>query len=617
MCGITGWVDFNNRYFDRTYFVQAMTESLAHRGPDGQGVWNDKYASLGHQRLAIIDIEHGAQPMEDRGFNGNHAVIAFNGQVFNFQELRRDLQGLGYHFDTTSDTEVLLKGYLHWQENIVHHLNGMYAVAIWDCQRNQLFMFRDRMGIKPLYYALTESGVIFASEPKALFVSGVVQPSISRNGFCEILDMLKTPECTVYDGVFEVRPGTMLIFDKNGFQKETYWALEAREHVDSLETTIDTVRTLLTDTVSRQIVSDVPVCSLLSGGLDSSAVTAMAAKSLPSGYLPSFSIDFSHNIETFQADGVRGAADAPFARMLAQHAGTRHTELLLRSEDMLNESVRQKVLRAVDAPPAYWGDMWPSLYLLFRELKTHSSVALSGEGADEIFGGYQWFRNPAARDADTFPWLTAGSARYFGGLQLLSRDFVTSLEREDYRAECYSKAVKEVPTLPGENDIDWRMRKTSYLAITRFLPTLLDRNDRMSMAVGVEVRVPFCDHRLVEYVFNTPWEMKSFDGREKSLLRAATRHLLPDGIVNRIKTPYPATQDGAYENGLRVELGTIIENNRSPVYELIDREKIISLLKRESSEISQPYNRGSIEMVLWMHRWLNEYQVNVKVKQGM
>ena len=181
MCGITGWVDFNNRYFDRTYFVQAMTESLAHRGPDGQGVWNDKYASLGHQRLAIIDIEHGAQPMEAKGFNGNHAVIAFNGQVFNFQELRRDLQGLGYHFDTTSDTEVLLKGYLHWQENIVHHLNGMYAVAIWDCQRNQLFMFRDRMGIKPLYYALTESGVIFASEPKALFVSGVVQPSISRN----------------------------------------------------------------------------------------------------------------------------------------------------------------------------------------------------------------------------------------------------------------------------------------------------------------------------------------------------------------------------------------------------------------------------------------------------
>ncbi|MFC3394551.1 asparagine synthase (glutamine-hydrolyzing) [Brenneria rubrifaciens] len=613
MCGICGWVDFKNKYTERTELVKAMTHSLAHRGPDGQGMWNDKYASLGHQRLAIIDIEHGAQPMEARNHAGNHVVIAFNGQVFNFKELREELKNFGYQFDTNSDTEVLLKGYLHWRENVVHHLNGMYAVSIWDCKHSQLLLFRDRMGIKPLYYALTETGVVFASEPKALFISSMVAPRMTRNGFCELLDMVKTPERTIYDGVFEVRPGSMLIFDRNGLRKETYWALQAQAHHDSLDLTIDTVKNLLTDTVRRQIISDVPVCSLLSGGLDSSAITAMAAKELTQGSLPSFSVDFTHNIELFQADGVRGAPDAPFARLLAEYAGTQHTELLLRSEEMLHGSIRHSVLRAVDAPPAYWGDMWPSLYLLFRELKTHSSVALSGEGADEIFGGYQWFRNPAARDAETFPWLTAGSSRYFGGIQLLSRDLLASLEREKYRAERYQEALQEVPLLQGESADDRRMRQISYLAITRFLPTLLDRNDRMSMAVGLEVRVPFCDHRLVEYVFNTPWSMKSFDGREKSLLRAATQCLLPESIINRIKTPYPATQDGAYEKGLRAELAVIAENNRSPVYDLIDRQKIIALLNRESSEISQPYNRGSIEMVLWMNRWMNEYQVSVAV----
>ena len=612
MCGITGWVNFHQRLPNSHQILNNMTDSLTHRGPDASGTWLDKdIVAFGHRRLSIIDVEHGLQPMRHKGLNGHEAVVAFNGQIFNFRELRQQLQSLGYQFETKSDTEVLLKGYLHWKEEVVFHLNGMFAIAIWDCEKEQLVLIRDRLGVKPLYYSLTNQGLVFASEQKALFKYPSITPQVSREGFCEFLDMIKTPEMTVYDGISEVRPGTFLTFNRFGLEKKTYWALQAREHEDDLDTTILNVRNILLDTVSRQMVSDVPICSLLSGGLDSSAVTAMAAEGIPRHSLPTFSVDFSHNVSAFSADGVRGAPDAPFAKMLAEHVQSDHRELLLESAQMLENGVRSAVLEGVDAPPAYWGDMWPSLYLLFREIRKHSTVALSGEAADEIFGGYQWFRNPAAINANTFPWLTSGSSRYFGGIQLLDRDFVASLKRDEYRAMRYNEAIEEVPILLSESEEERRLRQVSYLAITRFLPTLLDRNDRMSMAVGLEVRVPFCDHRLVDYVFNIPWAMKKFDGREKSILREASRPYLPEGIINRIKTPYPATQDRAYEKGLRSELASVLENSRSPIHNLMDIKRTKAILDRDVAEISQPYNRGSIEMILWMDRWFNQYGVSV------
>lgn len=613
MCGITGWVDFNSVLIGQSQLLQTMTDSLTHRGPDADGTWIDRHVALGHRRLAIIDLEHGAQPMIIKGRAGNTYAVSYCGEIFNFKELRSELQSLGYIFKTHSDTEVLLQGYVHWQEAVAERLNGMYAIAIWDCDRERLVLIRDRLGVKPLYYHHTATGIIFASEPKALFQHPQVRPRVDSAGFCELLDMLKTPERTIYENVHEVRPGCMVIRDRQGLRKDTYWKLSAVPHRDDLPTTIATIREILTDTVRRQVISDVPICSLLSGGLDSSAITALAAKEMATGSLSSFSMDFQRNVSAFQADGVRGTPDAPFARALALHAGTRHMELLLNSEQILEDKVRHSVLHAVDAPPAYWGDMWPSLYLLFRTLSEHSTVALSGEGADEVFGGYQWFRNPAALSANTFPWLTAGSSRYFGGTQLLAPDFVASLDRDAYRAARYQEALEEVPILEGESDEDRRMREVSYLAITRFLPTLLDRNDRMSMAVGLEVRVPFCDHRLIEYVFNIPWQMKSFDGREKSLLREAVRSLLPESVADRVKSPYPATQDGAYESGLRAELAQVLDDSRAPIHDLLDLKKARNLLDRPASEISQPYNRGSLEMALWMNRWLQHYDVDIAI----
>lgn len=611
MCGIVGWVDFQQNMHLQLDTLERMTKTMAARGPDAEGMWHDRYAALGHRRLSVIDLDGGRQPMKAGTTSGEHVVVTFCGEIYNYRDVRAELQSAGHSFETESDTEVLLKAYLEWNEAMARRLNGMYAWAIWDRRNEELVLARDRMGVKPLYYYPTQSGILFGSEPKAILANPAAKRRVSLDGLREIFDMVKTPEQSVYDGMYEVRPGHIVKFSRKGLSKSAYWTLDAYPHIHDYRTTIATVRDILSDTVNRQLVADVPVCTLLSGGLDSSVITALAAMSRAPEKIRSFSVDFRKNIESFDIDAVRGSPDAPFARALANHVGAEHTEVILDSSEMLDENVRRSVLQAIDMPAVYWGDMWPSLYLLFRAIKRHSTVALSGEAADEIFGGYRWFHNPAVIQASTFPWLTSGSARYFGGLGLLAPDLLQQLDIETYRKDRYHDALKEVPVLPGETKLERRMREITYLNLTRFLQTLLDRNDRMSMAVGLEVRVPFCDHRLVEYVFNVPWHMKNADGREKSLLRAAAKDILPSSIFNRAKTPYPATQDPQYENGLRRELADMLADQNSPTRPLLDMKKAQALVKRTDATISQPYNRGSLEAALSLNRWMKQYAVDL------
>jgi asparagine synthase (glutamine-hydrolysing)/amidotransferase len=460
----------------------------------------------------------------------------------------------------------------------------------------------------------TRDGVLFGSEPKAILANPAAPRRVDADGLRELLDMVKTPEHAVFSGMYEVRPGQIVEVDRAGLRKRRYWRLPAREHTDDLARTIRTTRELLEDTVARQLVADVPLCTLLSGGLDSSTVTALAARALDAGGggpVRSFSVDFAGAAQRFQPDAVRGEPDTPFVRELAAYVAAEHTEVLLDSADLVDPAVRAAVLRATDLAPAFWGDMWPSLYLLFRAVRRHCPVALSGEAADELFGGYRWFHNPAAVRAATFPWLTSGSARFFGGLSLLDTGVKEKLDIPGYRAARYHEAVREVPVLPGETGQERRMREVSYLNLTRFVQTLLDRKDRMSMAVGLEVRVPFCDHRLVEYVFNAPWWMKTFDGREKSLLRAAAADLLPTGILTRRKNPYPATQDPGYEAALRGELARVLADPDAPVRPLLDLRKAGAVVRRPVRAVSQPYDRGGLEMALWLDRWLATYDITL------
>ncbi|MDX2592458.1 MULTISPECIES: asparagine synthase (glutamine-hydrolyzing) [Streptomyces] len=606
MCGITGWVSFDRDLTAEAGALDAMTETMACRGPDDRGTWAEGPAALGHRRLAIIDLPGGRQPMSVRTPEGAVALV-YSGETYNFTELRRELTGRGHRFTTDSDTEVVLHGYLEWGDAVAERLNGMYAFAVWDGRHDRLVMIRDRMGIKPFHYHPTADGVLFGSEPKAILAHPLARPRVGPDGLRELFTMIKTPGHAVWDGMREVEPGTVVTVGRAGLTTRVYWRLRTRPHTDDRDTTVATVRTLLDDIVRRQLVADVPRCTLLSGGLDSSAMTALAARQLAERgeKVRSFAVDFVGQTDNFVADELRGTPDTPFVHDVAELARTDHQDIVLDAQALADPAVRERVIRARDLPAGF-GDMDTSLLLLFRAIRDQSTVALSGESADEVFGGYLQFFDEEARRADTFPWLVRFGRHFGDDTDVLRPDLAKSLDLEGYVADGYRTAVAGIQRLEGESDFEYRMRQICHLHLTRFVRVLLDRKDRMSMAVGLEVRVPFCDHRLVEYVYNTPWSLKSFDGREKSLLREATADVLPRSVYERVKSPYPSTQDPRYARALQDQARELLARPSHRVFDLVDRERVRAAAEREAP-VSTQVGRRALERTLDLAQWLDLY----------
>ncbi|MEV7211770.1 asparagine synthase (glutamine-hydrolyzing) [Kitasatospora cineracea] len=617
MCGITGWVSFDRDLSTEHATLAAMTATMACRGPDAAGVWLGTHVGLGHRRLAVIDLDGGRQPMTAEHDGRTVLVTTYSGEIYNYRELRAELKARGHAFRTASDTEVALHAYLEWGEAFTEHLNGMYAFALWDPRSEELLLVRDRMGIKPLYYWPTPDGVLFGSEPKAILAHPEARAVVDAEGLAEVLSFTKTPGHAVYRGMRELKPGHTLRVRREGLAERRYWALESHEHTDDLPTTIATVRELLDDIVARQLIADVPLCTLLSGGLDSSVITALAAHGLAAagqGPVRSFSVDFTGQAENFVPDELRATLDGPYAHALAEHVGSAHRDIVLDTADLMERRHRDAVLTARDLPLGL-GEGDTSLYLLFKAIREQSTVALSGESADEVFGGYLWFHDPAAVAHDGFPWMYAFTKGFGGGAatlnpqSLLAPDLLAKLDLPGYRDTRYREALADVPRLAGESAHERRMREISHLHLTRFVQILLDRKDRASMAVGLEVRVPFCDHRLVQYVFNTPWAMKNFDGREKSLLRAAARDVLPDAVAQRVKSPYPSTQDPRYAEALRAELRDLLADRDAPGRDLLD------LAAATAAVADAPGRdlRNAGEVVLLLDGWLRRYQVALEL----
>jgi asparagine synthase (glutamine-hydrolysing) len=458
--------------------------------------------------------------------------------------------------------------------------------------------------------------VIFGSEPKAILAHPDVSAAVDGEGLAEILTLTKTPGLAGYRGMRELRPGHTLHVSRQGLEERRYWGLRAVEHTDDLPETIGHIRELLDDIVRRQLIADVPLCTLLSGGLDSSIITALAAKELGAqghGPVRSFAIDFDGQSENFTATTFRGTLDTPYAHALAEHVGADHTDVVVNTAQLMDPANVSAVLRARDLPGLGEGDT--SLYLLFQAIRERTTVALSGESADEVFGGYLWFHDEQMVQADTFPWL-AGFARGFAGKaerthrhSFLAPDLLAKLDLTAYVDARYREGLAEVPHLPGEDAKERRMRELSYLHLTRFVQALLDRKDRMSMAVGLEVRVPFCDHRLVDYVFNAPWAMKAFDGREKSLLRAAARDVLPQSVAERVKSPYPSTLDPGFDEAVRSGLRAVLADTQSPVLPLIDAPTVATAV----DELPGPEIRPAGELVLMLNTWLKLNNVSIEV----
>jgi asparagine synthase (glutamine-hydrolysing) len=612
MCGIAGWVSYDADLTRRQDVVDAMTETMACRGPDDVGTWVRTHVALGHRRLAIIDLPGGRQPMSVHTPNGDVAMV-YSGETYNFTELKEELTKLGHQWETDSDTEVVLHGYLQWGDEVVDHLNGMYAFAIWDERDDRLVMIRDRMGIKPFYYYPTRDGVLFGSEPKAILANPLASKVVDTDGLRELMAFTKRPGWSLWKGMEEVQPGTIVTVSREGVRTRTYWKLDAKQHTDDQETTVARVRELMTDIVHRQLVADVPRCVLLSGGLDSSAVTGLAAAHLAEQgeQLRTFSVDFFGQEENFKPDEMRDTADSPFIRDVADLVGSAHQDVMLNPAELSDPAVRRAVLKARDIP-AGLGDMDTSLYLLFKAIRGESTVALSGESADEVFGGYRWFHDEKAVNAETFPWLAFRTSMMDERASLYTPELLRKLNLEAYIADQYATAVAGVEHLDGESSREARMRTICNLHLTRFVRMLLDRKDRASMAVGLEVRVPFCDHRLVEYVYNTPWSLKTFDGREKSLLRHATKHVLPDSVRDRVKSPYPSTQDPGYAAALQQQVKEVLAEPNHSVFGLVDKAWAHRVSEVDPATMD-PAMRIGLDRVLDLYHWIEMYQPTLEL----
>ena len=615
MCGIAGFCsakkDFTNQ---KEYFLDILTQmkdSLIPRGPDSQGIYLCKGCGLAHARLSIIDLKDGSQPMTKK-IDGYTYTIVYNGELYNTQELKTDLQQKGWHFRTTSDTEVILLSFLHYGTDFVKKLDGIFAFAIYDERHDRLLLCRDSFGVKPLFYTMAENELIFASEPKALFCHPLVKPAVDINGMRELLGLgpARIPGSGIYKGIYEVKPGCFLSYSKYGMREEQYWKLTSHPHEDSYEKTVQTTRELVDSAVSRQMVADVPICTFLSGGIDSSLVSSICSRRLKEKgeRLTTFSFDFDGNEKYFQANTFQPSQDRPFVDRMVKYLGSDHHYLSCDYEtqaDLLYESVR-----AHDLP--CMADVDSSLLYFCSLVSRTQKVVLTGECADEVFGGYPWFHRKEFFGKETFPWTPDLTPR----CTLLDAELIEKLNMESFVRQAYDAAVSEIEVLPEENETETNRRQIGYLNIRFFMQTLLNRMDRTSMHWGLEARVPFADRKLVEYIFNVPWEMKAKDGVVKNILRQSSVGKLPEDILFRKKSPYPKSYHPFYEEMLGRRLKEVMEDSSAPILKLVDREKVLTFIASVKDYGKPWYGQlmAGPQMLAWLLQvnfWLKEYHVEL------
>ncbi|MEO2077508.1 MAG: asparagine synthase (glutamine-hydrolyzing) [Bacillus sp. (in: firmicutes)] len=613
MCGISGWIDFNKAIKNETETLKKMVHTLEKRGPDETNIWYDTHVGFGHKRLIVVDPEGGRQPMTKQK-DGNNYTICYNGELYNTEDIRKILLTKGYSFKGHSDTEVLLTAYIEWAEECVNYLNGIYAFAVWDSKRELLFIGRDRLGVKPLFYKEHKQGIIFASEIKALLAHPEIKTEITYEGLAEVLGAgpSRSPGSGIYKGIKELRPAHALTFSKNGLKIWRYWNVKSEEHKENADETAERVRYLVTDAVTRQLVSDVPLCTFLSGGLDSSIITAIAAKGFEEqgkGQLHTYSIDYEGNDQHFSSNEFQPEADGKFIQMMKDHFGTTHTNKTISQTQLVNDLLEATHVK--DLPGM--ADVDSSLLWFCKEIKKDFVVSLSGECADEIFGGYPWFHRKQDLERQGFPWMRSVHERQ----SLLQPKWQKRLMLDEYCLEQYKQAIAETPKLDGESLEEAKRRELFYINMTWFMTTLLDRKDRMSMGASLEVRVPFADHRLVEYVWNIPWEMKMYRGREKGILRKAFEGILPEEVLYRKKSPYPKTHNPEYTMAIQKWMEQILQDKSSVLHEFFQKDQLEGIVSSGGKSFQEPWfgqlmtGPQLLAYLVQLHTWFKDYNINI------
>lgn len=611
MCGITGFVNFKENIKENIGTLKAMTDTLIHRGPNAEGTYISNNIMFGHRRLIVVDPEGGKQPMK-KVVNGKEYVLVYNGELYNTEDLRKELINDGYIFEGYSDTEVLLTSYIRWGLDCIKKFNGIFAFAIYDEKEKRVVLARDVMGVKPLFYTMKNGTFIFGSEIKALFKHPYVEPVVDKDGLTELfaLGPAVIPGTTVYKNIEEVKPAQYIIVNEDGIKKDMYWELKAEEFNENEEEAVEHVRSLLIDAIDRQLVGDVPLCTFLSGGLDSSAISAIAAKEYKkrNKTLTTYSIDYEDNEKYFKSSLFQPTSDQHFAEVMAEYIGSDHRTVVLNHRDLVN--ALDDAVFGRDLPGM--ADVDSSLYLFCKEVKKDFVIALSGECADELFGGYPWFTNEEMINANTFPW-----SRFIGERKAILSPDLKNLKIEEVAQTAYNDTLKEVPHLSGESKLEHRMRELFYLNLRWFMVNLLNRKDRMSMANSLEVRVPFADYRLVEYAFNIPSNIKLLEGREKGLLRKSLEGILPESIIYRKKSPYPKTHNPIYTEMVCNKMTKILNDKSSPILDIIDKTKVKEIVDTQGSSYKTPWygqlmtGPQMIAYLIQVNNWLKSYNVKL------
>ncbi len=537
MCGIAGFCNYNEDFTEETPFLgqlaRRMGHTLRHRGPDESGVFVSNHAAFAHQRFAVIDPKGGKQPMTAYA-GGYRYTIVYDGELYNADELRRELETIGYLFETKSDTETLLKCYIHYGAECPKKLNGIFAFAIDDEKRNRCFLCRDRFGVKPLFFTQADGRLVFGSELKALFQYPGIHPVLDRQSLCEIFGLgpSHTAGIGVLKGIYEIKPGYFTLFK------------------------------------------------------------------------------FTGNSRYFQPTALQPDTDSPWAEKMAEYCGTNHT--VLKCDNLSQADKLYDVVDARDMPGM--ADVDSSFLHFLSLVKKEHSVAISGDCADDIFGGYPWFCQKRPWKAHCFPWSHSLSIR----TNLIKPEINDVLNVAGYVHQRYEESLAEVPKLENESPQEARRREIFYLDLKWFMRTLLERDDRMGMASGLEVRIPYADHRIVEYVFNVPWNYKCHDGVVKGLLRDAARPWLPDKIRLRRKCPYPKTCNPAFERILRRRFDLVIKDREEPLHPLIDSKAADHLLHMKFDP-DRPWfgqlmaGTQMIAYLLQINYWLKTYEIEIEL----
>lgn len=617
MCGIAGFCNFNRNFKEEAGkwygILQKMNRAQKHRGPDDDGIYLSRRCGLAQVRLAVIDPIGGHQPMTKQ-LGQRLCSICFNGEIYNMPALRQELLAEGAALATSSDTEVVLTGYMLHGLDYIQKLNGIFAFCIWDETLNRLYLFRDRLGVKPLFYTMRSNTLIFSSELKGLFAYPGITPVLDREGLCEVLGLgpAKTYGKGVFKDISELLPGHFLTLTGSALSQAPYWQLKSRPHRDSWEDTVSRTRFLITDAVRLQLLSDVPICTFLSGGVDSSLVTSVCSRELEKQgkTLDTYSFDFKDNDAHFRANDFQPSQDRPWVDKMVSYAHTRHHYL-----ECSNQELFAYLFEAVDARDLpCMADVESSMLYFCRRVAAHHKVALTGECADEIFGGYPWFHKKECFEADCFPWSMDLSPR----TMLLQDSLIARLPLKEYIHDAYRRTIEETPILEEDTPEEKRRREISYLNLKWFMQTLLDRMDRTSMHAGLEARVPFADYRIVEYLWNVPWSMKCRDGLVKGLLRTASEGYLPKEVLLRKKSPYPKTYDPAYEALLRGSLLAVLRDKNAPLGELIDIKKTERFLE-SPSDYGKPFygqlmaGPQFLAYLLQINYWLEHYRIQLQL----